>query len=76
MTPTTEFLGWTANIFFIFGAYFLARRNARGFVANAIANIFYAVQGLIMVNPSLMALSVLLTAINLYGRSKWRKLKI
>lgn len=73
MTPVTETFGWMANIFFVIGCYLLTQRNTKGFLSNAIANTLYAIQGIIMINPSLVVLSILLTIMNLYGRYKWQR---
>jgi len=68
-----NFLGWSGNICFIFGAIWLARKNILGFYAQAIANIFYIIQSYILNNSSLLWLSVGLCLFNIYGIYKWSK---
>jgi hypothetical protein len=68
-----QFLGWSANILFGIGAYGLANKKIYGFTTQAIANIFYVIQAILMENPSLLWLSLGLGLFNLYGIYMWTR---
>ena len=68
-----DILGWIGNLFFIVGAIFIARKKLIGFYGNAIGNIFYVIQGLLVGTLSLAVLSITLIFINIYGIYNWKK---
>lgn len=71
--PFSDWLGYSGNLGFLFGAYWLAQKNVKGFYAQFIANLLYIVQSIILVNNPLFWLSVTLAIFNLYGVYKWNK---
>lgn len=68
-----QLLGWAGNILFIWGVYALGNKNIKGFYANALANLFYVVQSILMNNPSLLWLSIGLLILNIKGVYSWVK---
>jgi len=70
MTP--QILGWIGTILFIYGVWVLGNKDVKGFYVNAIANLFYVFQSIIMGNPSLFWLSIFLIIINIRGIRNWR----
>lgn len=66
-------LGWTGNLFFIYGGYALSIKNIKGFYAQILGNIFYISQAYLMSNWSLLFLSIVLAGINVYGIYKWNQ---
>jgi len=68
-----DLLGWLGNFGFLFGAIWLARKLIAGFYAQAIANLFYIAQSILLHNSSLLCLSVMLCLFNIYGIYKWSK---
>ncbi len=68
-----DFIGWIANIFFIYGVYALGMKKVHGFYYNSIANLFYIVQGILLGVPSLAILSLALIGLNIKGIIEWRK---
>ncbi|MGD2071896.1 MAG: hypothetical protein PVG65_00195 [Candidatus Thorarchaeota archaeon] len=65
-------LGWIANILFIYGVWVLGNKNVHGFYANALANVLYAFQSIIMNNHPLFWLSIFLIIINFKGIWQWQ----
>jgi len=70
--PLTEILGWIGNIGFVIGCILLARKKHEGFYCNTVANGLYGAQAILMHNNSLLALSLLLAGINIYGVVQWK----
>ena len=68
-----QILGWIGNILFICGVYALGKKNVNGFYSNAVANLLYAWQSIIMNNPALFWLSIGLMILNLKGIYSWKK---
>ena len=68
-----QILGWIGTILFFYGVYALSLKSIKGFYANAIANILYIIQSILMSNWPLLACSVGLFVINIYGIKKWSK---
>lgn len=68
-------LGWLGTGLFFYGVWALAKKNICGFWANGVANILYATQGILMKNWPLVACSVGLFLINIYGINEWRTKK-
>lgn len=68
-----QILGWIGNLLFFYGVYSLAKKNILGFYSNALANISYAIQSIMMHNWALLFCSIGLLIINLYGIYKWQK---
>ena len=66
-------LGWIANIGFIVGAIELTKRKKIGFIYQLIANLICMVVGIILELTSLIAISIVLMAINFKGYIDWRK---
>ena len=73
MSPNS--IGWLANIFFSWGVYAIGEKNVAGFYANIVANLLYAVQGVMMGLHSLVILSILLTILNIRGIKQWKTSK-
>ena len=73
MIAIEQLLGWIGTILFFYGVYALAKKNILGFYANSIANILYAIQSILMHNWALLACSLGLLIINLYGIYNWSK---
>lgn len=67
-----DLIGWIGNIFFIVGAVLLAKRNVYGFICNAMGNILYVFQGMLVETLSLCLLSVALILINMVGAWNWK----
>ena len=67
-------IGWIGNLFFVFGAYFLAKKWVLGWYCQILGNLCYLLYALMLGidGISLFALSVLLTVINYYGLKKWK----
>lgn len=72
---TADVIGWIGNIFFIYGVYALGIKRVHGFHCNTIGNIMYAIQGIMMQLPSLVALSLILIGLNVKGIIEWTKKK-
>lgn len=68
-----QLLGWIGTILFFYGVWALSVKHISGFYANAVANFFYAIQATMMKNWPLLACSIGLFLINLYGIYNWRK---
>ncbi len=66
-------IGWIGNLFFILGAIYLANKKTVGWYYNALGNICYIAQGILVGLNSLWAISFFLLSINLYGIYQWRK---
>ena len=67
-----QILGWFGTILFFYGVWALAVKKISGFFANGLANILYMIQGILMKNWPLVACSIGLFIINVYGVIKWR----
>ncbi len=67
-------IGWCGNLFFVFGAYFLAKKHIAGWYCQIFGNLCYLLYALMLGidGISLFALSVLLTVINYYGLKQWK----
>ena len=68
-------IGWTGNIFFLFGAIFLAKKWILGWHCQILGNACYLVYAVLLgfkEGMSLCALSILLIIVNIYGLKKWR----
>ena len=70
-----QILGWIGTALFFYGVWALARKNIWGFFANSLANILYMAQGILMKNWPLVACSIGLFIINIYGVREWRRIK-
>ena len=60
-------IGWLGNLFFIFGAILLAKKNRLGFLSNVLANLIYVYFAILISKNSLLFLSLFLTVVNLWG---------
>ena len=69
----TDILGWVANIGFILGSFLIARKKVSGFAYFGIANGIYIWLGVLFKSSSIVAISVYLLAMNVYGIINWRK---
>jgi len=67
-----QILGWIGTLLFFYGVWALAVKKISGFYSNALANILYAIQGILMNNYPLIVCSIGLLFINLYGINNWR----
>lgn len=67
-----QILGWIGTCLFFYGVWALAMKKINGFYANALANILYAIQGILMKNYPLVVCSIGLLIINIYGINNWR----
>lgn len=68
------YIGWTGNLFFIIGAFYIARKHIKGQYCQIYGNGLYLLQSMIFLwNPSLAVLSLILIVINLYGIINWIK---
>lgn len=68
-----DFIGWVANIFFIFGVYQIGEKKISGFYFNTVGNLLYVVQGYMTALYSLTILSIILVLLNIKGIYQWRK---
>ncbi len=66
-------LGWVSNCYFIFGLHRLSQQKKIGFFFNAVANLLYAFQSIILNNSSLYWLSLLLITMNVIAIVKWSR---
>lgn len=69
----TDMLGWIANIGFILGAFFIAKKRVSGFYYLGGANVIYILMGILLKSSSIVAISVYLLAMNIYGIINWRR---
>ncbi|MFH0832083.1 MAG: nicotinamide mononucleotide transporter [archaeon] len=70
-----DWIGWISNIFFIAGAFSIARKNRFGFYVNGLGNMGYIIQGVMLKITSLWAISFILVCLNVYGLFCWKKPK-
>lgn len=68
-----EIIGWLGNLGFIFGAIAIAKKSVYGFHMQIFANVCYVIQSYLMKNTPLMAISLILIAINLISIYNWTK---
>lgn len=68
-------LAWVANFCFLYGAWALGKKHLSGWVAQILANLFYAIQSIIINNIPLLTVSIVLIGVNLYGFYSWTKQK-
>ena len=71
MSCLAEPMAWAANLMFIVGAYYIARRHRGGLLCQAGANVVYVWYALIKDAPALAALSLTLGAISVWGFVRW-----
>lgn len=67
-----EVLGWVGNINFIVGMLLIANKDRMGFLFNTVGNACYVGQGYLNGTLSLVAISIFLIAVNVYGITRWR----
>ena len=67
-----QLLGWIGTFLFIYGVWVIADKDVRGFYANALANLCYVYQSILLLNHPLFWLSIFLIIINLRGIYKWQ----
>ena len=65
-------LGWIGTILFVYGVWAVGKKYVNGFYANALANLCYVAQAIILNNPPLFWLSILLIILNLKGIYEWQ----
>ena len=65
-------LGWIGTLLFVYGVWAVGKKYVIGFYTNALANICYVVQSIILNNPPLFWLSILLIVLNLKGIYEWQ----
>lgn len=68
-----EIIGWLGNIAFLAGAVATAKKHKSLFIGQFFGNFWYTIQALILVNYSLLILSIILIIINIYGWINWSK---
>lgn len=66
-------LGWTGTILFVYGVWAVGVKRIDGFYANAIANLMYVGQSILMSNWPLFWLSIGLIVLNIKGVYEWSK---
>ena len=64
-------LGWIGNIGFLAGMPLLSYRKKSGFLGCLMGNTFYFFQAILTGVWSLLALSVILGGINIFGYINW-----
>lgn len=69
----SESLGILGNIGFFFGAILVAKKDPKLFYYQIAGNAFYAVQSAILINISLLVLSIVLIGVNVIGIYNWKK---
>ena len=72
MLSVEQTLGWIGTGLFFYGVWALAKMKISGFWANGVANLMYMAQGILMKNWALVACSVGLFIINIYGIREWK----
>lgn len=65
-------IGWLGTALFLVGGALTAHKWKHALVVVAIANAAYILVGWLSSLPSLVAVSVLMAAIDLYGWHKWQ----
>lgn len=68
----SQVLGWIGTTLFFYGVYALAIKKMHGFTINILANLMYAIQSILMKNWALLACSIGLALVNLYGINQWK----
>jgi len=68
-----QYLGWVGTILFIYGVWAVGVKRIDGFYANAIANLMYVGQSILMNNWPLFWLSIGLIILNIKGIYEWSK---
>lgn len=69
---TEQTFGWIGNIMFAVGTLLLSRKNKKGFVANLMGNSSYIIKGVLTIDIAVLALSIIMFVINIYGILLWR----
>ncbi len=70
----SETLGWIGNVLFILGSITLAKRKPiPSLIFNLIANGFYVAMAVMLQTFALLALSITLIGLNIWGIISWRK---
>lgn len=67
-----QILGWIGTFLFFYGVWALGGKKISGFYVNSAGNILYAIQGMLMQNYPLVACSLGLLVMNIYGIYNWR----
>ena len=75
MNNIADIFGWIGNIFFIFGAIYLAKKSIFGFWHQIFGNVLYLIQSIFMHIYSLGMLSIILIIINSFAIYNWNKMK-
>ena len=68
-----QYLGWVGTILFIYGVWAVGVKRIDGFYANAMANLMYVGQSILMNNWPLFWLSIGLIILNIKGVYEWSK---
>ncbi len=68
-----DLIGWMGFVFIIFGYYENAKKNINCFFIWGIGNIIYVVYGYILNATPIIAMSVFLLAMNVFGYYSWRE---
>ena len=66
-----EFLGWISFLFILIGYYLNAKLNKKCFYFWGIGNILYSLYGIYINAIPIIATSILVLAMNIYGFKNW-----
>ena len=66
-----EFLGWISFLFILIGYYLNAKLNKKCFYFWVIGNILYSLYGIYINAIPIIATSILVLAMNIYGFKNW-----
>jgi len=70
----TDILGWIGNIFFVLGAFLLAKkRPIPCCITNIVGNGIYIIVGILLHITSLWSISIFLLFLAIYGIYTWSK---
>ena len=73
---TIDLLGWIGNIFFVLGAYLLAKKKPmEACLTNIVGNGLYIIVGVVLHTTSLWAISVFLLVLAIYGAYNWKQVQ-
>jgi len=67
-----EYIGWLANVFIVIGLVLIAYRLRSGFIAGCLGNSLWCVKGFVTWQPDLIAIEILVVAIQAFSWWKWR----
>lgn len=67
-----EVLGWIGFLFILFGYFLNAKKNIKCFYVWAFGNILYFSYGYFLNAIPIMAMSIFILGMNLYGYKNWK----